>query len=88
MKTKNKTKVWTVRGLQGTEEGGRKNIVKRKFEIYYTADGDFKTLSICDIRSNKMFTIPFDKIYEEITKNEGNHNNGNHLHNSSGNLLD
>ena len=63
-----KTKVWTVRGVRSEEESGIKKAYKKRFEVYYNGDDNFKTLSICDIKTHTMFTIPFDKIYKEITK--------------------
>lgn len=64
----NKTKVWTIRGIHSREESGIKRAYKQRFEVYYNGDDNFKTLSICDIKSHVMFTIPFDHIYKEITK--------------------
>ncbi len=66
----NKTKVWTIRGIHSREESGKKYADKRKFEVYFNGDDNFKTLSICDIKSHVMFTIPFDKIFKEVAKND------------------
>ena len=65
---KPRTKVFAIRGIRSEEESGVKKAFKKKFEVYYNGDDNFKTLSICDPKTHTMFTIPFDHIYKEITK--------------------
>lgn len=49
-------------------EGIRGFLTKQSFEVHYTSDEFGKTLSICDLETGEMISIPFDELYKIITK--------------------
>ena len=49
-------------------EGIRGFITNHSFEVHYISDELGKTLSICDLETGEMLSIPFDELYKNITK--------------------
>lgn len=62
-------KAWQVTGLK--QELSTFKILRRTFRVYYTSDETAKVLSIADEKGDVMFSIPFDKIFDDIKEDNG-----------------